>query len=180
MPDSSALFMVEAQRIWLSHFGPAEVTAVCGEQVEVSVQGRRLMARLAVAGLYRLVAGDTVLVAEANEAYVIGVLHATGPMTVSAPQDLILAAPHGRIMLQANEINGTADELRLSAGTMSLTADRLVGCFATLRQVVSGLFELDAGGAALRVKEMFSLLTGRLRATAAEDVSIDGKQIHLG
>jgi hypothetical protein len=180
MPDINYLFALEDAPVRLRRLGPATVTAVCGEQVEVSTDGRIVLATLAVTGVYTPVAGDTVLVIEAEAAYVIGVLHATGPLTLRAPGDLTLSAPNGRIALHANEITGNASELRLAATVLSLTAERMAGRFATLRQVVTGAFDIDAGALAMRVKETFSLRGNRVRATAEEDVTLDGKHIHLG
>ncbi len=179
MPDTnfalSSVFSAQAR------LGPALVTAVCGGQVEVEAGEHRILAALAVPGIYAPVAGDTVLVIEnADAAYVIGVLHATGPSVIRAAGDLRLLAPNGEILLQSGTMVARAEEMSLSAERLAVTATRLTERFTSVRRAVAQIFELDAGELRARIGGTFSLLTKRLCATAEDDVKIDGKQIHLG
>ena len=169
MPDTHILALLPAFRC-----GPAQVTAVIGREMEVAIEERRLIARSAVPALYQPTIGDTVLVVEADAAaYVIGVLQASGPMVVAVPNDLLLSAPNGRIALDAATIG-------LDAGRLSIRADELGECFGSVRRIVRGLLEIDAGEICTRVQELFSLTVRRLRAKASQDVRIDGARIHLG
>jgi hypothetical protein len=172
MPDICATFR---------RLGPARVTLVAGTEVEVAIADRRVLATMAVTGFYTPVVGDIVLVIETDaSAYVIGVLHATGPMVITAPGDLHLRAARGCIALDAKVVRAAGVEIRLEATTMSLTAERLRERFGEVRRVISEALELDVGEVRARVRGLFALASRRIRATAEADVKIDGQQIHLG
>jgi Protein of unknown function (DUF3540) len=181
MPDINYPVLPDLRDVRLRRLGPAQVTAVGGAALEVTAEGRSVLATLAVPGFYAPVEGDIVLVIETGEsAYVIGVLQASGPMTLQAPGDLHLLAPNGQVTLQAKAVSATAGEIRLTAERLWLTADRLREVFRKVRRVISETLELDAGEWHVRVGEEFSLQARRVRAAAEEDVKIDGKRIHLG
>jgi hypothetical protein len=166
-------------RATFRRLGPARVTLVAGAEVEVTIEDRRVLATMAVAGFYTPVAGDVVLVIETDaSAYVIGVLHATGPTVIAAPGDLHLRAARGCIALDAKVVRAAGAEIRLEATTMSLTAERLRERFGGVRRVISEALELDVGE--VRARGLFALASRRIRATAEADVKIDGQQIHLG
>ena len=126
MPDGFDRLLTQAAAAIPVCLGPAEVTAVLAAELEVAQDGVRRFARLAIPPLYQPVIGDTVLViAVAEEAYVIGVLEASGPMMLRAPGDLRLSAPHGTIALDAARLELAAGEAELEAGTLSVMCQRL-------------------------------------------------------
>jgi hypothetical protein len=181
MPDSHLLPLPLLMGQGHHHFGPATVTAVLGSEVEAAIDGTLVLARLAVYPLYQPVAGDEVLlIASDDAAYVIGVLNATGPLTVLAPQDLRLWAPHGRIELMSASLVASADEIELHADRFSIVARHMRETFETLERVVRGLFDFEAGEVRARVQQAFSIFSRRFRASADEDVKIDGNRIDLG
>ena len=165
----------------LHRLGPATVTAVLGSSVAVAVDGVERFATLAVAGLYTPVAGDKVLLIETEAAaYVIGVLHATGPMTIRAPADLHLQAASGSILLDAAQIRVRGTEVRVEAGRLHLVADRLRERFQAVRRVVAGTMDVEAGTLRTRVRETCSFVVKRFQAKADTTVDIDGERINLG
>src|SRR5262245_32429412 len=84
----------------LEHLGPATVTAVLDQEVELELPGNRCWARLAMAVAYQPQIGDTVLaIATPKDCYVIGVLEGRGPTVLNAPGDLELSAPYGSIRI---------------------------------------------------------------------------------
>ncbi|WP_158743555.1 DUF3540 domain-containing protein [Acidisphaera sp. L21] len=181
MPDAAYHLMPPSLGATLRRLGPARVTAVLAPEIEIEADGTRVLATLAVAGLYVPAIGDTVLVIEtADVAYVIGVLHATGPMTIRAPGDLRLQAPHGAITLDAATVSTRAEEVQIEAKRLTVMADRLRERFRTVRRVVGESLEVDTGSLRTRVRDTWSLLAGRVHATAAADVKINGEHIHLG
>ena len=160
---------------------PAQITAVLRDEVEVTVDGRSVFARLAVPALYQPVVDDSVLLIEAGEsAYVIGVLRATGPMSIQAPGNLHLLAPNGCIALDAASIDLRAPEMRLAATHLSVLATELRETLGSVFRVVRDLLEIDAGSICARTRALFSIAARRLRATADQDVKINGQRIHLG
>jgi hypothetical protein len=179
MPDTSFNLLPEFST--LQRMGPALVTGVCGREVEIEAEGRRFFATLAVPGIYAPVAGDTVLAVEgAAASYVIGVLNATGPSIISVPGDLRLLAPNGEIVLQGATVAANAEELRLNAQNLAVTAERATERFGAVRRFVTQIFDLDAGELRTRISGTYALLAKRLRAQAEEDVKIEGQKIHLG
>jgi hypothetical protein len=181
MPDSNVHILTQLAEGAPVRLTPALVTAVLRREVEVTVNGRSLFAILALPALYQPVAGDTVLLIEASDAaYVIGVLHATGPMSIQAPGDLHLLAPNGCIALDAASIYTRAPEMRLEAGRLTVLAAELRETLGSVYRVVRDLLEIDAGSISTRARALFSIAAGRLRATADQDVKINGERIHLG
>ncbi len=165
----------------LRRIGPARVTAVLPGAVELCAEGVPVRATLAVAGLYAPAAGDEVLAIETDDAaWVIGVLRCAGPMTVRAAGDLRFEAPQGSITLAAGSIRANATEIRLTTTHLHLAAERLRERFRSVQRIVTEALDVDAGSLRTRVRDTCSVFATRLRATATEDVKIDGKQIHLG
>ncbi|HQT63966.1 MAG TPA: DUF3540 domain-containing protein [Acidocella sp.] len=181
MPDTNMPFFAHMTGVQLRRLGPAIVTGIAGSHLEVQVEERHILAVLAVPGFYTPIAGDSVLLIEAGEqAYVIGVLQARGPSTITAPGDLRILAPNGHLSIAAAAISANAPQMRLNAETLWLTAGQLSETFRNVRRLVSDLLEIDAGTLLTRVAETFSLKARRVQALAQEDVKIDGTQIHLG
>ncbi len=165
----------------LRHFGPATVSGVLGTDLEVDIDGACCLARLAMSCLYHPAIGDVVLVAASDEAaYVIGVLSANGPVTMVAPRDLRLWAPNGRIELMSASLVASADDILLQGERMNVTASRLHETFGSVQRVIRGVLDIEAGEIRARVRDMFAIFTRRFRASADEDVKIDGSRIDLG
>jgi hypothetical protein len=178
MPDTN---MMSPQLIQGARFAPARVNAVLREEVEVAFDDRLLFARLAVPAVYRPVAGDEVLVIEAADAaFVVGVLRANGPTEICAPGDLRLLAPNGHIQLEAPVVHTTTAEVRIDAGLMTIAAGEVREALGAVFRRVRGMVDSEAVSIVTRVRDLFSLSAGRLRASASGDVKIDGEHIHLG
>jgi hypothetical protein len=181
MPDGQSLTFAMPETVSLDRVGPAKVTGVLAVDVEIACHGACRLARLAVPSFYRPCIGDTVLVITSGEnAYVIGVLEATGPMTLLAPGDLHLRAPRGTIALHAAEIDLNANETRVQSRVLTIASRHLRESFESVRRIVRGVLEIDAGDLRTTVREMFTVVARRFSALAEDDVKIDGKHIHLG
>jgi hypothetical protein len=179
MPDGFSVSLAGVVRI--DHLGPAQVTGVLASEIEVACGGAHRLARLAVPAFYQPCVGDTVLViASSDDVYVIGVLEASGPMTLRAPGDLRFCAPHGTIALDAAEIDMTGGEMRVQTNTLVVMARHLRESFEGVRRIVRGTLDLEVGDLRTTVRDMFAVVARRLCAVAEDDVKIDGKHIHLG
>src|SRR5208337_4251138 len=83
--------------------GPARVLQTASDRVQLELPDEFVWARVALAFPYQLVAGDSVLaIGQDGEWYVIGVLHGSGPTTLTVPGDLKLQA-RGAIEMTASK-----------------------------------------------------------------------------
>ena len=119
---------------------PAEVCATHGSDIEVTIDGRAARARLALAGSYRLRAGDQVLVAESDDdtRYVIGVLRRLREADVVAETAdgatvrmraaeggghvLTVEGPDGAVWFEHSPADGRS-VVRAPTGTLEIRAD---------------------------------------------------------
>ena len=99
----------------------------------------------------------------------------------SAPGDLVLRAPCGRIELTA------ADGIALKSRRVAVTADKLellartvIERFGRAARWVRETFHVRAGRLRSRVEGDYRLRAGRIWEVADAEVKIDGTKIHLG
>jgi uncharacterized protein DUF3540 len=165
-----------------TYLGPATVLTAAGGRVKLELPDAHEWALCALAFPYRPVAGDVVLAAgRAGAWYVIGVLAGRGESTLTVPGDLTIAAPRGRVVLQARDgIDLKSDSVRVSANRLELLARSLVERFADATRWVKDVFQLRAGRIRTRVDGCYDLDAGRIAACADGDVKIDGTSINLG
>jgi hypothetical protein len=165
-----------------AYLGPATVAAVSYKQVELDHPGGRCTARIAVAQSYAPVVGDTVLViSRGTEWYVIGVLEGTGTTTFTAPGDIEFHAPRGRIEMLAKEgVFLKSDLVEIVATKLELTARHLFERFNDATQWITETLHRRIGRMHTKVEGDYDLKAGRITELADDDVTIDGKTIHLG
>jgi Protein of unknown function (DUF3540) len=165
------------------YLGPAEVTRVSPHEVEVRLDGDRLVrARLAIGYPYDPQRGDTVLViGDAGGHYVIGVLHGTGKTALEIPGDVELRAVGGTLRLSGDKgVEIAAPELSVRVDRLRTLAGSVVERFTSLSQRVAELLSVHAGqrhtvvdGSSHEQSKSATLLT-------EEKMTINGKAIHLG
>ncbi len=162
--------------------GPARVLETAGARVLVAMPGRKAWATPAMPYSYAAEVGDTLLVIGQDEMfYVIGVLEGAGTTTLRAAGDLDIAAPKGRIGLQAKH----GVEVRTS--TIRFVADKWDAVLGSVQQrckelwsQVTGVARLRSKRREVRVEETDRVRAGRIVRQAQRDVQIDGEKIHLG
>jgi hypothetical protein len=166
-----------------SYLGPAEVVAVQGSTVRVSLpDGAVVHAELALAYPYEPAEGDVLLViGRLSDHYVIGVLRGAGRAVLAFQGDVELRAVGGSLRLSGDEsveLHGQA--VQVHTGRLQVVADAAVQTFTSLCQRVRSLLSTHAGeahtvveGASHTQAKSASILTG-------ETMTINGKQIHLG
>lgn len=164
------------------YLGPATVAAVSHDEVELELPAGRCTARIAMSQSYAPVVGDTVLaVNRDSEWFAIGLIRGTGTTTFTAPGDIELQAPHGRIELLARDgVFLRSDLVEIVATRIELTGKHLVERFHSVTQWVSESLHRRLGRLHTTVEGAYELRAGRITEIADEDVSIDGKTIHLG
>ena len=125
---------------------------------------------------------DSVLViGQESGWYVIGVLKGTGPMTLTAPGDVTIAAPNGRIELTAGKgVRVRGPLVQMVADSIEVSAKTVFEKFAQATRWVKGAFQLRAGRVRTAVKTTYRVDAGRIAQNASSDVRIDGEKIHLG
>ena len=162
--------------------GPAQVLDTDGARVLVAMPDQKAWATPAMPYSYAAEPGDTLLVIGQEELfYVIGVIAGAGRTTLHAPRDLEIAAPHGRIAMQAK------DGVEVRASTVRFIADKWDAVLGTVRQRCKELWTNVTGVARFRSKRRESRVedtdrvrAGRIVSKAERDVQIDGEKIHLG
>lgn len=164
------------------YLGPAMVTAVSDEHVEIDLPDGRRTARLAMSQSYAPVTGDTVLaVSRDDEWFVIGLIQGTGTTTFTAPGDIDLRSPHGRIeMLARDGVFLRSDLVEIVATRIELTGQHLFERFQTVTQWITDALHRRVGRMHTTVDGAYELHAERITEIADEDVAIDGKTIHLG
>ena len=164
--------------------GPAEIVEVSGP-LAVTVRlasGATHPAALALAFTYAPVPGDIALViGNPDGHYVIGVLSGQGKATLAIPGDVELRAVGGRLRLTGDKgVSIDGDDVEVRAGALRMIAGTLSQKLHTLRQTVTELWSVRAGeahtvvdGATLQQSKSATILT-------EENVTINGRAIHLG
>ncbi len=164
----------------VTYMGPARITLCDGSHVEVQAGPRTLRARLALPGFYRPQPGDEVLVAVADEAYVIGVLAGHGRTVLDVPRDLELRAG-GRVRLRGREgVSIEGREVAIGAQRLRVTVEELVERATRCARWVRGLFELRAGRVRAAADADWNVRATTLDERASGEVRIDGEKIRLG
>jgi hypothetical protein len=165
------------------YLGPAEVVAAAPTSVTVDLPGAgALCAELAFALPYAPVVGDLLLViARGDACYALGVLHGTGKTSLCLQGDVDLTAVGGKLRLSGErgvEVHGP--ELDLYAGKLRMIAEAVTQTFATVCQRVKGLLHVHAGEARTLVDEGSFSQSKSAAILTEENVTINGKEIHLG
>ncbi len=165
------------------YLGPAEVTDVEPTAVTVELPGSGPMrAELAFALPYAPVLGDLLLViARGDACYAIGVLRGSGKTSLRLQGDVDLAAEGGKLRLSGEHgIELRGPELDLYAGKLRMVADAALQTFSSVCQRVKSLLHVHAGethtlvdGGSFAQSKSAAILT-------EENVTINGKEIHLG
>jgi len=163
-----------------TYFGPATVLERVGSKLSVALPDRTVTAVPALGYPYVAEPGDIVLVAGAQDVYVIGVLKGRGRSLLQVPGDLEIRAG-GRLRLVSPE------QLDIASRRITLRSDRLETCVRrTIERIsecyrwVSGLFQIVAGRTRTVVEGDATLHAGRIVEKSTSDVNIDGEQIRLG
>lgn len=164
------------------YLGPAAVVAVSDLHVELDLPQGRRSARIAISQSYAPVVGDTVLaVCRDEEWFAIGLIQGTGTTTFTAPGDVELQAPCGRIELVARDgVFLDSDLVEIVATRIELTGRHLIERFQSVTQWITDSLHRRVGRMHTTVEGDYELHAKRITEIADEDVSIDGQTIHLG
>src|SRR5205809_287780 len=127
-----------------TYLGPAMVLTAASGRVKLELPDAHEWALCALAFPYRPATGDVVLaVGRAGAWYVIGVLAGRGATTLTVPGDLTIAAPRGRVVVQARDgIDLKGEAVRVTAGRLELFARSLVERFTDATRWVQDVFQL--------------------------------------
>ena len=127
--------------------GPAEVVSIVRGALGVRLaSGAVVSARIALAQAYDASVGDEVLViGEAGDHYVIGVLLAKAPAVLSVPGDLEIRAGGALRLTAGAEVEVSGREVAMRASKLSLLADAVTETFTTFRQRVREVLSVHAG-----------------------------------
>jgi hypothetical protein len=165
-----------------TYLGPATVLEVAPGRIKLEFPDEHAWATSAVAFPYQATPDDVVLAAgRSGEWYVIGVLKAKGPTTLLVSGDLTIAAPRGRMILEAAKgVEVKSREVRITARRLEVMARQLWERFTEATRWIQESFQLRAGSMRTRVEDSYDLHAERIRETADEDIKIHGRTINLG
>lgn len=164
-----------------TYLGPATILAVEERRVHLECPDCFPWARVALAQSYQPVKGDVVLaVGRGQDWYVIGLLEGTGVTTFTAPGDLALRAPCGKIELQSGQgIILKSPLVEIFAGKLEMAARQVFQRFTDLTQWISGALHGRFGRVNTKVETDYHLNAGRIVERAEGDMIVNGKMIHL-
>jgi len=140
-------------------------------------------------GASATVEGDAVTVRDAAGRTVLRYDAVTGALTLEAEAgDLRVAAPHGRVVLEARDavtlraerLDATVREAVWSAGRWELRAVRIAERAEQVVRDVEGLLTTRAARARTIVRGAYDLVAGRTKIASREDTVVDGKRVLLG
>src|SRR5947209_7388200 len=104
----------------ITYLGPARVLQVADQQLLLELPDARAWGQTALAYPYQPEPGDSVLaIGHEDHWYVIGVLEGKGATSFTAPADLRLLAPRGKIELMSS------GGVSIRSTTVQIAADRL-------------------------------------------------------
>lgn len=161
--------------------GAAVVTDCEAGRARVVFEGASLSARPALAFAYQLMPGDLVLIiVQAEDAYIIGVLSGRGTTTLTVHADLALSAPHGRISLRAgNGIDLDAPQVAVRAQSIEMTATTLVQRVQTAFKTFTDLLHITAGRRQTRIDGVSMESTVRTYHRSEKETVLNGESINI-
>lgn len=162
--------------------GPAKVVETQGLQVVLETPSGTVIATLALATFYAPVPGDIVLaIGQEDRTYVIGVLHAQGPMVIQSPGDLTFIAPNGTMNLFSTRgITIHSPHLLLRSVRLEVIAKTVFEKFEGAYRWVKDAFQLRVGRMRTVSKGNVYVKGERIVQLAVKDVKIDGENVNLG
>jgi hypothetical protein len=161
--------------------GAAVVTDCESGRARVLFEGSPLSARLALAFAYQPLPGDVVLIiVQAEDAYIIGVLSGRGTTTLAVHADLALSAPHGRISLRAGHgIDLDAPQVAVRAQAIEMTAVTLVQRVQTAFKTFTDLLHITAGRRHTRIDGVSMESTERTYHRSDKETVLNGESINI-
>jgi hypothetical protein len=165
-----------------TQLGPARVVRAAGPRVQIERPDEIVWAVSALAFPYEFVAGDEVLaIGQGRSWYVIGLLRGSGKTSFTAPGDLELRAPRGKIDLISGEgVRIQSPDVAITAKRLELAANTVFERFVSATRWIKDAWQLRAGRIRTRVDATYDLKAERIVERAEADVKIDGQKIHLG
>ena len=162
--------------------GAAEIVSIADGKLTVRIaSGEVVGARLALAQPYDASEGDEVLViGEAGDHYVIGVLLAKAPAVLAVPGDLEIRAGGALRVTAGTEVEIVGRELAMRANKLSLLADAVTESFTSLRQRVREVLSVHAGESHTIVEGASFAQSKSATIQTEKKVSINGREIFLG
>jgi hypothetical protein len=178
----SSVAILPVQSSAARSLGPAEVVSIAQGSLGVRLaSGAVVPARIALAQAYDASVGDEVLViGEAGDHYVIGVLLAKAPAVLAVPGDLEIRAGGALRLTAGAEVEITGREVAMRASKLSVLADAVTETFTSLRQRVREVLSVHAGESHTIVEGSSFAQSKSATIQTEKKVSINGREIFLG
>jgi hypothetical protein len=160
------------------------VVAEADGSYRVDTPRGEVRAELAASCLVTPSLGDRVLVACAGEeAYVLSLLRQASPgeTAVTFPADAMLAAPNGKLRIQAGRgVELKTTHLRVLAEAFDTVAGRIYQRAVNFLRRTDELDRIEAKNIDQKAEQLMHHHAENAVTTADELVKIDGKQVHVG
>ncbi len=168
-----------AQELYL---GPAVVLKTDRSMLMIALPEENVWANNAVSFPYQAEPGDKVLAIGRSDAfYVIGVLEGKGKSIFTAPGDLEIRTPRGKINLVSSEgLNIRTSEMKVISNHIEFVAHSIMEKYENAKCWVRQAFHLRAGSARTVVESTYKMRAERIVEKAKGEFKIDGEKIHLG
>jgi hypothetical protein len=174
-PATPAMLLTPATVIGSASAGRVDVTPDLGGTGPVRAEA-------ALPLPMELTPGDrVVIVAQADRAYVIGVLQSTGKSVLTFPAGVDFRAPNGEISLHSTQaVRTRAPEVEVKAGRFRITASQLIRRVGSLITRVTEAITLRAKRRVERIEGQSVERAGERSIRTERDVRINGRRIHIG
>jgi len=162
--------------------GPVSVVRLVGSTPLVSIAGAEVRAEMALAYPYQPQVGDELLVIGRGDSYyVIGVLRATGEVSLRFVGDVRLHAVAGKLELAGDEgVRVRGKSIELAARKLQMMADSVKQQANAWYQRVRDTLDVHAGDKRELVDGDLSVRADRASTLTRGVVTINGKEVHLG
>jgi hypothetical protein len=164
------------------YLGPAIVIKTDRRMLMIALPDENIWAHNAVSFPYQAEMGDKVLAIGRGDAfYIIGVLEGRGKSIFTAPGDLEIRTPRGKIDLVSSEgLNIRTSEMKVVSKSIEFVASSILEKYENAKRWVRQAFHLRAGSARTVVESTYKLRAERIVEKAKGEFKVDGEKIHLG
>jgi hypothetical protein len=180
--------VIESLTLTDDYLGPARVHAMEGGTPVVTIAGREVRARLALAFPYEPSEGDELLVISRGDgtpsapraAYVIGVLESKGGIALRFMGDVRIQAVGGKLELEGDEgVRVRGKSIDLVANKVKTLADSIVERANDVYRRVKDTLSEHSGEKRVLVDGALSTRAETAATATSGVITMNGKEIHL-
>jgi hypothetical protein len=164
------------------YLGPARVIETMSGRLRLALPECEAWAISAIGYPYDPQVGDKILaISQGEDYFVIGVLQGTGVTTFTAPGDIQILAPNGKIDLVSTKgISVRGPSVTIQAISLEFRAKKIIEKFVNAHRWIKETLQVHAGRVRTLVDSSYCVKAEKIVERAKKTVHIDGEKIHLG